>query len=586
MDSRGWDQCDFALVTGDAYVDHPSFGSAIISRVLENAGYKIGIISQPNWNNIESFKVLGRPKLGFLITSGNMDSMVNHYTASNKPRRNDAYSPGGKAGNRPDRASIVYSNCVRQAYKKMPVIIGGVEASLRRLAHYDYWSNKLRRSILLDSKADLLIYGMAEKAIVKTANLLRDGIKISEITTLRGTVYKSSIENLPDNALHLPSHEKLKNNKLNFAESVKIQYENTDPFLAKPLVEKYGTQVVVQNPPEYPLTSQELDKIYELPYVRKPYSGYKEKIPAIEEIEFSILSSRGCYGTCNFCALAFHQGRIIQGRTHKSMINEAKEMVEIPNFKGYIHDVGGPTANFRKPACKKQLTKGSCKTKRCLFPKPCDNLEVDHTDYLKLLRSLRNIQGIKKVFIRSGIRFDYLIEDKNSNFIEELCKYHVSGQLKVAPEHVSSKVLSFMSKPSIKVYEKFKEVFIRTNKKLGMKQYLVPYFISSHPGSNLKSAIELAEYFKKTGFIPNQVQDFYPTPGTISTCMYYTEVDPFSKKPVYVPKNFNDKAMQRALLHFNRKENYKMVKKALIQANRGDLIGFKKHCLIAPERRR
>jgi len=573
LNQRGWDRLDFVLVTGDAYVDHPSFGAAVIARVLESGGFKVGIIAQPDWTTPESLKVLGRPRLGFLVTSGNLDSMVNHFTAAKKKRRKDVYTPGGAAGKRPDRAVTVYSNLVRQAYKKMPVIIGGLEASLRRMAHYDYWKDSLRRSVLLDSKADLLVYGMGEAAILKIAAELEAGIGASAIRDVPGTCYVCSTAEIPGDALVLPDHEKLKAEKSSFAESFRIQYENADPFTGRRLAEPYGSRSVVQNPPSAPISREDMDGVYALPYARGVHPSYTERIPAMEEIQFSLVSNRGCFGSCSFCALAFHQGRIVSSRSRESLVEEAKVLIQDRDFKGYIHDVGGPTANFRAPACKKQGTKGSCPGKRCLTPEPCPSLESDHSDYIEILRELRKLEGIKKVFVRSGIRFDYMMEDKKNDFLSELCEHHVSGQLKVAPEHVSPDVLRVMGKPKRQVYDEFVRRYAEVNKKLGKKQYLVPYFISGHPGAKLKDAVMMAEYLRDTRFIPDQVQDFYPTPGTLATAMWYTGIDPMTGKKVYVPSEYEEKVMQRALLQYNRPENREIVRKALIKAGRRDLIG-------------
>ena len=540
MKEAGIEQLDFVYICGDAYVDHPSFGHAIISRILEAHGYKVGIIAQPDWKDRESINRLGEPRLGFLVSAGNMDSMVNHYSVSKKRRTTDAFTPGGVMGKRPDYATIVYCNLIRQTYKHKPIIIGGIEASLRRLAHYDYWSNKLKRSILLDSGADLISYGMGEHSIVEIADALDSGLDIKDITFIDGTVYKTRDRESIYDAIELPHFEALKADKLEYAKSFYIQYSNTDPFSGKRLFETYDEKLfVVQNPPAKPLTQSEMDSVYALPYMRDYHPSYKELggVPAIEEVKFSLISNRGCYGGCSFCALTFHQGRIIQTRSHESILNEAKQMVWEPDFKGYIHDVGGPTANFRGPSCDKQLTRGVCKNRQCLFPSPCPNLKVDHSDYLSLLRELRVLPNVKKVFIRSGIRFDYLICDKDKTFFRELCEHHVSGQLKVAPEHISDSVLSLMGKPPVAVYNKFREEYKKINERIGKKQYLVPYLMSSHPGSTLKEAVELAEYLRDLGYMPEQVQDFYPTPSTISTCMYYTGLDPRTMKKVYVTNN-------------------------------------------------
>ena len=585
MEERGWEQVDFVYVTGDAYVDHPSFGHAIITRILESHGFKVGLIVQPDWKDKNSINEYGEPRLGFLVSGGNMDSMVNHYSVSKKRRANDAFTPGGVMGKRPDYATTVYCNLIRQTYKKTPIIIGGIEASLRRMAHYDYWSNKLKRSILLDSGADLISYGMGERSIVEIAEALDSGLAIEDITYIDGTVCKvKSLENVYD-ALILESWEDLKEDKLNYARSFYKQYCNTDPFSGKRLVEPYSDHLyVVQNPPAKPLSQSEMDRVYSLPYMRTYHPSYEALggVPAIEEVKYSLISNRGCFGGCSFCALTFHQGRIIQTRSHESLIEEAKKFIWDKDFKGYIHDVGGPTANFRAPACDKQLTKGACVNKQCLFPSPCKNLKVDHKDYLKLLRKLRELPNVKKVFIRSGIRFDYLIADKDDTFFKELCEHHVSGQLKVAPEHVADPVLQMMGKPENSVYQAFTKKYKQINEKLGKKQFLVPYLMSSHPGSTMKEAVALAEYLRDLGYMPEQVQDFYPTPSTISTCMYYTGVDPRTMKPVYVPKNPHEKAMQRALIQYRNPKNYDLVLEALKSADRMDLIGFDKHCLIRP----
>lgn len=587
MEERGWEQADFIFVTGDAYVDHPSFGVAIISRVLEAHGFKVAIISQPDWRNTDDITEFGEPRLAFLVTAGNIDSMVNHYTVAKKKRTKDAYTPGGEMGKRPDRATIVYSNLIRQAYKDAPIIIGGIEASLRRMAHYDYWSNKVRRSILLDSQANLISYGMGEKSIVEIAEALDSGINIDNVTFVKGTSYKAkSLENIYDYIL-LPSYKEITNDKRKYAESFKIQYENTDFANGKVLVEQYSdNEYVVQNPPQPPLTESELDHVYSLNYMRDYHPSYKKLggVSAIEEVKYSIISNRGCYGGCNFCALTFHQGRVMQSRSKKSIVMEANDFIWDEDFKGYIHDVGGPTANFRHPSCDKQLEKGVCKDKQCLFPEPCKNLKVDHMDYLDILRELRELPNVKKVFIRSGIRFDYLIHDKDSTFFNELCEHHISGQLKVAPEHISNKVLSYMGKPHHGVYKEFSERYKRINDKLGMKQFLVPYLMSSHPGSDLDSAVELAEYLRDIGYMPQQVQDFYPTPSTMSTCMYYTEINPLTMEKVFVPKSPHEKAMQRALIQYKNPRNYKLVHEALILTGREDLIGFSKKCLIKPHK--
>ena len=586
MLERGVEQFDFVYVIGDAYVDHPSFGPAIISRVLESRGFSVGIISQPDWKDDASISIMGEPRLGFLVSGGNMDSMVNHYSVSKKRRESDSFTPGGIMGKRPDYATVVYCNLIRRTYKKTPIIIGGIEASLRRLAHYDYWSNKLKRSILLDSGADLISYGMGERSIVEIAEALESGIDVKDITFIDGTVYKTKDKESIYDAIWLPEWNEIKENKRTFAESFYTQYCNTDPFSGKRLVEGYGTNFVVQNPPQKPLSQEEMDAVYALPYMRTYHPSYEEAggVPAIREIKFSLVSNRGCFGGCSFCALTFHQGRIIQTRSHESIIDEAKIITQDPEFKGYIHDVGGPTANFRAPACQKQLTKGACPNKQCLFPTPCKNLEVDHKDYISLLRKLRELPKVKKVFIRSGIRFDYLMADKDKTFLRELCEHHVSGQLKVAPEHISNAVLKRLGKPSVEVYNKFVQAYKEMNKKIGKEQYLVPYLMSSHPGSTLKEAIELAEYLRDLGYMPEQVQDFYPTPSTISTCMYYTGLDPRTMEEVYVSTNPHEKAMQRALIQYRNPKNYDLVYEALTKAGRQDLIGFEKHCLIKPRK--
>lgn len=573
MKDRGWDYVDFVLVTGDAYVDHPSFGTAIISRLLERFGYKVAILSQPNWKSADDFKRFGKPRLGFLINSGNVDSMVNHFSVFKHRRKTDQYSPGGVAGKRPDRAVIVYSNRAREAYHDVPIIIGGLEASLRRMGHYDYWDDKVRKSILLDSKADILIYGMGERAIIEIAEALESGIEAKYIGWINGTCVKS--HGIDDDTLILPNFEEIESDKKKYCESFMIQYKNNDHITGHKIAERYNGDIyVVQNPPQPPLEQHELDDIYDLPYERNYHPIYEKDggVPAIKEVKFSIVSSRGCFGGCGFCAITYHQGRQVRSRSKDSILNEAKILTQMEDFKGYIHDVGGPTANFRKPACKKQLKYGVCRDKDCLYPKPCSQMEIDHTDYLDVLRSVRAIDGIKKVFIRSGIRYDYLVADKDKAFMRELCQHHVSGTLKVAPEHIAPEVLRCMRKPNKEVFEEFARDYKKTNEKIGKEQYLIPYLISSHPGSRLEDAIELALFLKKTGFVPDQVQDFYPTPGTLSTTMYYTELDPFTMKKVFVAKKMQDKKMQRALMHFHKKENKAMVIKALTVAGRKDLI--------------
>lgn len=587
MTDRGIEQLDFVYVIGDAYVDHPSFGHAIISRVLEAHGYRVGIIAQPDWKNEESIRILGRPRLAFLISAGNMDSCVNHYSVSKKRRSADAYTPGGIMGKRPDHATVVYGNLIRKSYWDVPIIIGGIEASLRRMAHYDYWTDSFKRSILLDSQADLISYGMGEKSIVEIADALDSGIAVGDITFIPGTVYKTkNICELAD-AILLPSYEEMKADKAAYARSFGIQYQNTDFINGKILAEPYpGGSYVVQNPPQPPLTTQEMDDVYALPYARTYHPSYEQAggVPAIAEIKFSLISNRGCFGGCSFCALTFHQGRTIQTRSHESIVEEAKLLTREPDFKGYIHDVGGPTANFRHPSCQKQLTHGVCKNRQCLFPGPCANLQVDHSDYLELLRKLRSLEGVKKVFVRSGIRFDYLMADADDTFFRELVEHHVSGQLKVAPEHISDAVLRRMGKPENAVYERFVAKYKKLNRELNKNQFLVPYLMSSHPGSTLKEAIELAEYLRDLGYMPEQVQDFYPTPSTISTVMYYTGLDPRDLKPVYVCRNPHEKAMQRALIQYRNPKNYDLVYEALTQAGRTDLIGYDRKCLIRPRK--
>lgn len=604
MKKQNITQLDFVYVCGDAYVDHPSFGSAIIGRVLVSRGYSVGMICQPDWRDPASIAVLGEPRLGFLVSAGNMDSMVLHYTVAKKRRHEDLYSPGGKGDCRPDRAVIVYCNLIRRTFRHTPVIIGGIEASLRRLGHYDYWSDKVRRSILLESGADLLSYGMGERSIVAIADALASGIPAKDITYIDGTVYKTRDEESIYDAVRLPDFSEISEDsergRRKYAESYAVQYANTDPFQAKRIYEGYGNGVrgsdgsdhgsgmtyVVQNPPSKPLTQMEMDDIYALPYMRRWHPMYDRQggIPALAEIRFSLTSNRGCFGECNFCALTMHEGRIVQARSHESILREAQQMIREKDFKGYIHDVGGPTAEFRAPACDKQLKYGACVHKRCLYPRPCSNLRVDHSDYLKLLKELRNLDGVKKVFVRSGFRFDYLMADRDRNFLRELCRYHVSGQLRVAPEHISDNVLREMGKPPVKIYNAFVHEFEKVNRELGMKQYIVPYLMSSHPGSRLSDAIALAEYIRDMGYMPEQVQDFYPTPGTVSTTMYYTGLDPLSMQPVYVARNPHEKAMQRALIQYRRPENYDLVKEALQKEGREDLIGFGPRCLIPPRK--
>ena len=584
MEERGWEQCDFVLVTGDAYIDHHSFGAAIISRVLESAGFKVGIIAQPDWKDVEEFKKLGRPRLGFLVNGGNMDPMVNHYTVSKRLRTKDLYTPKGEMGKRPDRATIVYCNKIREAYKNTNVVIGGIEASLRRFAHYDYWDNKVKKSILPDSGADLLIYGMSEKQIIEVANLLNEGFEAKYIRHLPGTCYMvDSLDEVYEEHKVLPSFKEVSASKITYANCFRTLYEEQDPMRGITLVQGHSDKFVVINKPEKPLTRAELDKVYALPY-QKTYHPIYEKdggIAAIQEVKFSVMSSRGCSANCSFCAITFHQGRIVSSRSEESIVQEAKDITKYPDFKGYIHDVGGPTANFRKASCKKQLTTlGACKKKQCLSPKICPQMEVDHSEYLKVLRSVRKIEGIKKVFIRSGIRYDYVMADKNDDFFKELVEHHVSGQLKVAPEHISPNVLKYMGKPAGTTYEEFRKKFFRLSEKAGKKQYIIPYLMSSHPGSKLEDAIMLAEYLRDIGYQPEQVQDFYPTPGTLSTAMFYTGLDPVTMEEVYVPRTKEEKAMQRALLQFSNPKNHNIIHDALMRAGREDLIGNGEKCLI------
>ncbi len=588
MDIQGWAEPDFVYVTGDAYVDHPSFGVAIISRVLENAGFKVAILSQPDYKSAEAFKEFGRPRLGFLVTSGNIDSMVAHYTVSKKKRSYDYYSAGGKMGNRPDRAVIVYCNRIREAYGDIPIIIGGLEASLRRFAHYDYWDDRIRRSILIDSRADILSYGMGEKSIKRIAELLDKGVPVKKIRDVRGTVYVCKT----DEKIHYEcaggfDFNELKEDKIKYAKAFALQYKENDYINGKAVIEYYDGKMLVQNPPMPPLEREELDEVYSLPYTRAYHPSYKKDggVPGINEVEFSITHNRGCFGACNFCAIAFHQGRSVRSRSIESVVEEAKKITEMEGFKGYIHDIGGPTANFRYPSCKQQKEIGVCKNKKCLAPTPCKNLNVSHNEYIELLSKVEKLPKVKKVFIRSGIRFDYLMLDKDEKFFRKLVKDHVSGQLKVAPEHCSARVLGMMGKPDFSVYEKFRKRFFEITKDVGKEQYLVPYLMSSHPGSTLKDAVELALYLKKSGYSPEQVQDFYPTPGTASTVMYYAEIDPFTEKKVYVAKEYEDKKMQRALLQWNRRENHEIVRNALTKCGRTDLIGFGENCLVPPEKK-
>lgn len=583
MKERGWDECDFVIVTGDSYIDHHSFGTAIISRVLEAHGYKVGIIPQPDWNNIYDFQRLGRPKYAFLVNAGNMDSMVNHYTVAKKLREKDMYSPGGKMGLRPDRATIVYCNKIREAYKDIDIVIGGVEASLRRFAHYDYWENKVRKSMLVDSTADLLIYGMGEKPIVEVAESLKNGVRAKDITYVRGTCYLTeSLDDIHEGYIEVPSYKEVVSDKIKYAKASKIEYEEQDSVRGKIIVQKHGNKYMVQNIPQPPLNREELDAVYDLPYMKTYHPSYESKggVPAIEEVQFSTVSSRGCFGDCKFCAITLHQGRVVQSRSKESILKEVEQITKLKDFKGYIHDVGGPTANFRQPACSKQLAFGACKGKECLSPSVCKNMDVDHSEYLDLLRSIRKVPGVKKAFVRSGLRYDYIMADKDDTFFKELVEHHVSGQLKVAPEHVSAEVLKYMGKPSGDTYDKFVAKFEKITKKLGEKQYIVPYLMSSHPGSTLECAIELAEYLRDINYHPEQVQDFYPTPGTPSTTIYYTGIDPITMKEVYVPKTKHEKSMQRALLQYRNPKYYNLVYEALTEAGRTDLIGDGPKCLI------
>lgn len=585
MERRGWDQLDFVYINGDAYVDHPGFAAALIGRVLESRGYRVGIISQPDWHSAEPFKKLGRPRLAALITAGNLDSMLNEKTAAKKFRSRDSYSPGGEAGHRPERATIVYANRMREAYKDVPIIIGGIEASLRRFAHYDYWSNKVRHSILLDSKADILSYGMGEHSVVEIADALAEGKTVAEMYDIRGICYVTSRPPISDKTVVCPSYEDVKKDKLTFAKAFKMQYEEQDPFYGKTIIQPSENRFVVQTPPALPLTTAEMDAIYELPFQRRWHPDYDAAggVPALHEVQFSLTSQRGCFGHCHFCAIASHQGRIIQHRSHESLVRETERMTHLPGFKGYIHDVGGPTANFRRTSCDGQLKRGTCRGKPCLSPEPCKLLVADHSDYIKLLRELRSLPGVKKVFVRSGIRFDYLLLAKD-DFLYELCKYHVSGQLKIAPEHISDRVTRLMGKSNRAVYLRFVEKFRRMNERLGKKQYLVPYFMSSHPGSELSDAVELAEFIRDMGYHPQQVQDFIPTPGTLSTCMWYTGLDPMTGEKVYSAKSYEEKRMQRALMQYWLPKNHEIVRKALHLAHREDLIGFGPKCLVRPRR--
>lgn len=581
MEARGWAELDFVLISGDAYVDHPSFAPAVIGRYLESKGYRVGIIAQPDWNDVNAFKKLGKPRLASLVTAGNLDSMLNKFTAAKKIRREDDYSPGGEAGHRPDRATLVYSNRMKEAFRDVPLIIGGIEASLRRFGHYDYWSDTVRRSILVDSKADILIYGMGELQIIELAEALDQNRFEESLPNIRGICYMS--KDIPSiDCVECPSFEEIKVDKMAFADAFRIQYDEQDPFYGRPIVQKHGDRYVVQNVPALPLTQEQMDAAYDLPYTRKWHPSYDDKggVPALSEVQFSLVSQRGCFGSCSFCAITNHQGRIIQNRSHQSLIDEAKLMINMDGFKGYIHDVGGPTANFRHLACDKQAVFGACKGRTCAAPEPCENLNTNHDDYIALLRKLRKLKGVKKVFVRSGLRYDYVLADNNKAFVKELCQYHVSGQLKVAPEHVSKRVTTMMGKAGKEEFLTFKKWFEEANRELGKKQYLVPYFMSSHPGCTLEDAIELAEFLRDQHMYPEQVQDFIPTPGSLSTCMYYTGINPLDGKPVYVAKKGRDKAKQRALMQYKNIENYDLVKEALIEANRRDLIGFGPECLI------
>lgn len=586
MRRRGWNQCDFVYVSGDAYVDHPSFGVAIITRVLEANGYKVGVIAQPDWRDPKSVTALGEPRLAFLVSSGNMDSMVNHYTVTKHRRPKDSYSPGGKMGMRPDHATVVYGNLIRRTYKHVPIVLGGIEASLRRLAHYDYWSNKLKRSILLDAGADLISYGMGEKSIVAIADSLAAGLEVQDLTFIPGTVYRARTIEQCDKPVVLPTFEQMQADKREYARSFGLQCKQLNPFLGRPLVEEYPHGVyVVQNPPSEPLSTEEFDAVYELPYARAYHPSYERDggIPAIAEIKFSLCSNRGCLGECSFCALNFHQGRIIQTRSDESLLAEAEAMTRDPDFKGNIHDVGGPTANFRVPACQAQLTRGACVGRRCLSPEPCKHLTVTHKAYVRLLRKLRALPGVKRVFVRSGIRFDYALLDDDHTFIRELAQYHVSGQLRLAPEHVCDEVLRVMGKPPNDVYQRFCAEFQKVSKEVGKEQYVVPYLMSSHPGSTLREAVRLAEFCRDMGYNPEQVQDFYPTPSTVSTCIYYTGLDPRTMKPVYCATDPHEKAMQRALIQYRNPANRKLVLEALRKARRTDLIGYGPKCLVRPD---
>ena len=582
MDERGWAELDFVIISGDAYVDHPSFAPTVIGRLLESYGYRVGIIAQPDWNDVNAFKVLGKPRLASLVTAGNLDSMLNKFTAAKKHRRDDGYSPGGESGRRPDRATVVYANRMREAFKGVPVVIGGIEASLRRFAHYDYWSDTVRRSILMDSKADVLIYGMGEKQIREIAEALDKDQLQKRLPAIKGICYVANT--VPENAIECPSYEAISADKEIFAKAFKMQFDEQDPYYGKTVAQGHGNRYIVQNSPALPLTQEEMDHVYSLPYTRKWHPMYDAAggVPALAEVQFSITSHRGCFGSCSFCAITSHQGRIIQNRSHQSILDEAHRMTTMDGFKGYIHDVGGPTANFRHVACDKQLKVGACKGKTCAGPKACPQLNTNHDDYVSILRKVRNVKGVKKVFVRSGLRYDYVLDDNNKDFVRELCEHHVSGQLKVAPEHVSEHVTTIMGKANKSYFLKFKSWFDEANRKLGKQQFLVPYFMSSHPGCTLEDAIELAEFLRDQNMTPEQVQDFIPTPGSLSTAMYYTGINPLTGEPVYVAKKGRDKAMQRALMQYKREDNYELVKEALIKANRRDLIGFGPLCLIPP----
>ncbi len=584
MELRGWEQVDFVYVSGDAYVDHPAFGAAIITRVLENEGFKVAVLAQPDWRSVKDFKRFGKPRLGFMVSSGNIDSMVAHYTVAKKRRSTDSYSPGGKTGLRPGRAVIVYCNVIRQAYGDVPIIIGGLEASLRRFAHYDYWDDKVRRSILFDSQADIISYGMGERSVAEIAHRLDGGEKISDIRDVRGTCYAVDVRETPYGGAECPSFENVVKSKKEYAVSCRIQQDEQDAFRGKTVKQRHGNKMLVQNPPALPLTTPELDAVYALPYERTYHPSYEKDngVPGIEEVRFSITHNRGCFGACNFCSLAFHQGRYVTVKSEQAILDEAKKLTELPDFKGYIHDIGGPTANFRRPSCDGQEERGLCKGKKCLAPQPCPNLKVDHSEYLDILRKVRALPGVKKVFVRSGIRYDYLLADEDDTFLRELVKYHVSGQLKVAPEHCSAAVLDKMGKPHIEAYIEFSKKYFSLSQKAGKEQYLVPYLMSSHPGSGLKEAIELAQFLKKNGIRPEQVQDFYPTPGTVSTCMYYTGLDPYTMKEVYVAVSPHEKLLQRSLLQYYDPKYADNVREALIKGGRRDLIGYSDKCLVRP----